>query len=396
MQALAQALMAEMGDFKVAVFETLAAAARWPSLKGQVAGSGVLGVVTATLLAPRHPPAVKALMVRLCAVLSVDSPECVQMRDPKREEEFAKLRGQLLSSGAVEAIAGMLGPGSAPALRAAAAGALATFAGVGSDSPTRAALAKASVTAQLLACVPGSAKEAEGSSRPSRSSEGLEATGQGAAPDEAHVTDNGTNDSPEVAATSTGESENDEDEDYILTQVLSALAVMAQAEGDGADAILEPLREPDTLSRLRALIADDGGGCQVSREVVEQTLACLSALGRHANIWPVVDESLSSDLARLITCNSEQARYLLGTLIPDRARTVQLGDLRPLRRAVRHKQINALIKALEAIPGCEQCGKASEKSLLACTGCRKVEYCSRDCQKAAWKMHKAVCEGAKK
>ena len=74
MVALAQALTMQMSDFKVAVFETLCAAAQWPSLKGRIAGCGVLGVITATLLS-RHPPSAKALMARLCGLLAMDSPE---------------------------------------------------------------------------------------------------------------------------------------------------------------------------------------------------------------------------------------------------------------------------------------------------------------------------------
>ena len=80
MVALAQALMMNgYSDFKVAIFETLCAAAQWPSLKGRIAGSGVLGVITATLLSPRHPPSSKALMVRLCGLLATDSVEAQRL-----------------------------------------------------------------------------------------------------------------------------------------------------------------------------------------------------------------------------------------------------------------------------------------------------------------------------
>ena len=75
MVALAEALTMEMSEFKVAIFETLCAAAQWPSLKGRIAGCGVLGVITAKLLSPRpHPPS-RALMARLCGMLATDSPE---------------------------------------------------------------------------------------------------------------------------------------------------------------------------------------------------------------------------------------------------------------------------------------------------------------------------------
>ena len=42
-------------------------------------------------------------------------------------------------------------------------------------------------------------------------------------------------------------------------------------------------------------------------------------------------------------------------------------------------------------PECDNC-KASSGQLLACGGCNKVRYCSKECQKAAWKAHKVRCK----
>merc|ERR1719183_1092075 len=120
MVALAQALMREMSDFKVAIFEALTAAARWPSLRGRIAGSGVLGVVTATLLAPGQPASAKALMTRLCGLLTVDAVETTKLGDERRAQEFSKLRGQLIQSGAAKAIVALARPGSGAASVAAA------------------------------------------------------------------------------------------------------------------------------------------------------------------------------------------------------------------------------------------------------------------------------------
>jgi hypothetical protein len=39
---------------------------------------------------------------------------------------------------------------------------------------------------------------------------------------------------------------------------------------------------------------------------------------------------------------------------------------------------------------CRSCGVAPEK-LMACSSCKKVRYCSRECQKADWKRHKEEC-----
>jgi len=39
---------------------------------------------------------------------------------------------------------------------------------------------------------------------------------------------------------------------------------------------------------------------------------------------------------------------------------------------------------------CDQCHAPSEK-LSRCSRCRDAAYCSRECQKAAWKLHKRLC-----
>ena len=150
MVALAQALMMDMTAFKEAVFETLCAAAHWPSLKGRIAGSGVLGVITATLLSPRHPASVKALMVRLCGLLAADSLEAISLGDPRRAEEFAKLRGQLISSGGVKAIVSLAATEGLAAPAAATTVAQLACAG---DTAIRSELLQADAVPALLRCV---------------------------------------------------------------------------------------------------------------------------------------------------------------------------------------------------------------------------------------------------
>jgi len=39
---------------------------------------------------------------------------------------------------------------------------------------------------------------------------------------------------------------------------------------------------------------------------------------------------------------------------------------------------------------CDHCGKV-ESNLQRCARCKKSQYCSRDCQKSAWKTHKSEC-----
>lgn len=46
---------------------------------------------------------------------------------------------------------------------------------------------------------------------------------------------------------------------------------------------------------------------------------------------------------------------------------------------------------------CANCGKIEtdpEKPLKPCSKCQTVRYCSRDCQKADWKVHKKTCAAA--
>ncbi|THW68820.1 hypothetical protein D6D19_08749 [Aureobasidium pullulans] len=48
-----------------------------------------------------------------------------------------------------------------------------------------------------------------------------------------------------------------------------------------------------------------------------------------------------------------------------------------------------------AVKTCAQCGKPEEdpeeKPLKACTTCKSVHYCSRECTKAHYKVHKKEC-----
>ena len=43
---------------------------------------------------------------------------------------------------------------------------------------------------------------------------------------------------------------------------------------------------------------------------------------------------------------------------------------------------------------CSHCFKVGKKNkeLNACSGCRMAQYCSEECQKAAWPQHKKTCK----
>lgn len=54
-------------------------------------------------------------------------------------------------------------------------------------------------------------------------------------------------------------------------------------------------------------------------------------------------------------------------------------------------------KKVRKLKACNNCGDSSKYySLMKCSGCHKVVYCSQKCQKADWPSHKALCQAAKK
>ena len=53
---------------------------------------------------------------------------------------------------------------------------------------------------------------------------------------------------------------------------------------------------------------------------------------------------------------------------------------------------NAADTCEKKVNECNNCGKISA-NLLSCSRCKTVNYCDRDCQRAAWPMHKASCQG---
>lgn len=59
--------------------------------------------------------------------------------------------------------------------------------------------------------------------------------------------------------------------------------------------------------------------------------------------------------------------------------------------------IRGTCKTTGFITTCDGCGEAKEeKSLELCSACKKVHYCSIECQKAHWPQHKACCKAARK
>ncbi|DAZ97381.1 TPA: hypothetical protein N0F65_003404 [Lagenidium giganteum] len=87
-----------------------------------------------------------------------------------------------------------------------------------------------------------------------------------------------------------------------------------------------------------------------------------------------------------------------------KASRVVLSDLfdHTVRNLEHNVQLNKQSKIepeAEEPAGCAQCGVLQkfsadnpEGKLMTCSGCRSAEYCSRECQKKAWKKHKVECK----
>ena len=87
--------------------------------------------------------------------------------------------------------------------------------------------------------------------------------------------------------------------------------------------------------------------------------------------------------------NIEYHRMLLSLMIAGPALKTQRGNFAMMPGKDKWK---------ESMKGCDNCGNRL-KPLSKCTGCRKVSYCSRECQVQAWKGHKSECKkhsGSKK
>jgi hypothetical protein len=328
---------------------------------------------------------------------------------------------QLISSGALKAIAQMAAPNTDDALAIPATGAIAAFASEASDAASVAVLLEAQAIPLLLSRISDQETKTGGEADLPSNDDivAIDAASTENAGPSADISDGPANTDTQTQADVAVDNAGDDDEssdggssDQVLAATLTALAAVAASKGDGVAALVAPMRETSVLEQFRSLLRrySSPGECSASSAVVEATLQCLLSLGR-SGAWIEIDNSLSEDLARFLalgTAIDSVAAFLI-TLLADRSRAARLGDIRPLRRAAALRcgtqvephagrqapkpQTAAAVfrRALENLKGCDHCGMAPEEALLICTRCRKVEYCSRECQKAAWKLHKQAC-----
>ncbi|KAK7690314.1 hypothetical protein QCA50_006971 [Cerrena zonata] len=60
-------------------------------------------------------------------------------------------------------------------------------------------------------------------------------------------------------------------------------------------------------------------------------------------------------------------------------------------KAIRPIMRHFMLADVKVVIQCAHCGRNGQENMRTCSNCRLVRYCRKECQKAAWKVHKAVC-----
>jgi len=84
--------------------------------------------------------------------------------------------------------------------------------------------------------------------------------------------------------------------------------------------------------------------------------------------------------------------------LQSQATRVAIPSLFPFSREISSADINKDKKILERAGGkpgtvtaCGNCGGPGQSTLMVCSRCKKISYCSKNCQKAHWRTHKPEC-----
>lgn len=76
--------------------------------------------------------------------------------------------------------------------------------------------------------------------------------------------------------------------------------------------------------------------------------------------------------------------------VPFVEKMVSIDDLEKVKK-VKDQEVKSGNKGIQKCGNCERTKHVNGEELAFCSRCRKVKYCSKECQKAAWNVHKKVC-----
>jgi len=191
------------------------------------------------------------------------------------------------------------------------------------------------------------------------------------------------------------EGEESDDEDVVAEAAAGSLSQLLTLDGNGCKELLATMLEPSTSRDLCAVLHKSNYSKQRNR--LDQILRCLELVGSQHGVWPETQPELASVLREMLALRSEAAAAFLHSLLSHtgiRPTLCHFGDLRVLQRAVAQLSIPAakeVVQILDTTHGCSQCGVLSQQSLMACGRCGQVAYCSRECQRLHWRIHKPGC-----
>lgn len=67
------------------------------------------------------------------------------------------------------------------------------------------------------------------------------------------------------------------------------------------------------------------------------------------------------------------------------------GTARRMKEGV-SSDVTAFSEPTNRLDRCANCGEPGQPTLLTCSACKKIKYCSKTCQKSHWKTHKIGCK----
>ena len=103
------AIAGKLPEHTLAAIDALAACATSPIVRGAIAGSGILGMISAVVLSPNSPPGDRAVGIRAAASMAFDDDDVAAAAGEERAREFQQLRQQLLSTNVCGVVARHVG-----------------------------------------------------------------------------------------------------------------------------------------------------------------------------------------------------------------------------------------------------------------------------------------------